>query len=206
MGDTCNIVRCDSCDFCYSSPYVAGDKDFYTLAFQRDHYPKWKWEHQMSYDVLTQRQKPFRLLELGAGDGAFIKRITPALTPKEQVLATEFSAYGSQQITDHGVRCLSQDIRGFSTTEPDTKFDAICLFQVLEHSDRLGRAICRIQRPNQHWRGPLHCRSLRGNGGTLRGQWRPTGHASEPHRTLEQTMLRIAWETLALGNYRPQDR
>lgn len=49
---TCEVVQCNHCGFCYSYPYVAGDKRPHTLAYVRSGYPKWKWEFQMTYNVL----------------------------------------------------------------------------------------------------------------------------------------------------------
>lgn len=135
--DECQVVRCDGCEFCYSHPYVAGDKDFYTLAYQREHYPAWKWEHELTFQALRQRSEPFTLLELGAGDGTFIKRVAPALTPKENVLCTEFSDYGLRVMDEYGVKAVAADIKSLGSDVLHAKYDVICMFQVLEHTDHL---------------------------------------------------------------------
>lgn len=135
--DTCDVVQCDDCGFCYSHPYVAGDSLFYTLAYERSHYPTWKWEHQLTYEALQNAGKNFKLLELGAGDGAFVKRVAPTLTSNENVLCTEYSDYGRKQIQDYGIQCLATDVREAAFASFSEYFDAICLFQVLEHMDQL---------------------------------------------------------------------
>ncbi|MBF2048580.1 MAG: class I SAM-dependent methyltransferase [Elainella sp. C42_A2020_010] len=133
---TCNVVRCDDCGFCYSYPYTAGDDKFYDLAYERSGYPTWKWEHQLTYDALKDKRN-FTLLEIGAGDGAFIRRITPELTSQTNVLCTEYSNYGRGQIQQLGLNCLAVDIRSKQFEPFKEHFDVICMFQVLEHMDRL---------------------------------------------------------------------
>src|SRR5476651_1235013 len=49
----CEVVQCDSCKFCYSNPYIAGDERFYTIAYVRSGYPSWKWEFQVTFEVLN---------------------------------------------------------------------------------------------------------------------------------------------------------
>lgn len=135
--DSCDIVRCDNCGFCYSNPYVAGDDKFYALAYERSGYPTWKWEHQLTYEVLLHEGiKDFKLLEIGAGDGTFIKKIVPNLTSPENVVCTEFSDYGKQKITNYGIKCLSVDVREIKDDLPQC-FDVVCMYQVIEHLDRL---------------------------------------------------------------------
>jgi len=136
--DSCEVVLCDNCGFCYSNPYLAGDKLFYTLAHSRSNYPAWKWEYQKTYEVLAKSSKPqYRLLEIGAGDGAFAQRIAQDLISKENILCTEFSEYGRQRIQQRGIRCLSEDIRDLSGNNFEGQYDIICMFQVLEHMDQL---------------------------------------------------------------------
>lgn len=141
---TCDIVRCKQCGFCYSHPYVAGDGEFYSLAYERSHYPTWKWEHQLTYDALSKGSKNFKLLELGAGDGAFVKQVAPSLTAKENLLCTEYSDYGRTQIQNYGIQCLPKDVREAEFEQFQGQFDAVCLFQVIEHMDRLDELFQRL--------------------------------------------------------------
>jgi hypothetical protein len=139
---TCDVVRCAGCGFCFADPFVAGDARFYGLAYERSGYPQWKWEYQRTRDALLElngrkRLDHARLLEVGAGNGAFIKQVTPDLIRKDQVLCTEFSEFGRNAIAQLGVKCISQDVRELSASGSDGRFDFICMFQVLEHLDRL---------------------------------------------------------------------
>lgn len=142
---TCDVVRCDKCEFVFSNPYVSGNESFYRLAYDRSGYPEWKWEYQQTYDILVRMTQPdIRLLEVGAGEGAFIKKITEKLIPKKNILCTEYSTYGKGEIEKYGVKCLSEDIRQVSNECSEGEFDIICMFQVLEHMDKLDELFKRL--------------------------------------------------------------
>ena len=134
----CEVVRCNNCQFCFSNPFVGGDKQFYDLAYDRFKYPHWKWEHKRAYDILHGIASPdLHLLEVGAGDGSFIKRIVPHIFSKKQILCTEFSDYGRKRIQEFGIECLSDDVRNLNKFEFRGLFNFVCMFQMLEHMDNL---------------------------------------------------------------------
>ena len=136
---TCDVVRCRACGFGFASPYVAGDARFYTLAYERTGYPVWKWEFARTLRALGEADLPpdVSLLEVGAGDGAFLRRVVPGRVAPERALATEFSDYGRRAIEALGVRAVAADVRDLEPASAGAPFDVICLFQVLEHLDRL---------------------------------------------------------------------
>ncbi|MEE9354070.1 MAG: class I SAM-dependent methyltransferase [Methylococcaceae bacterium] len=136
--DSCEVVKCDQCEFCYSNPYVAGDKRFYYLAYERPGYPSWKWEFQITHDILSDIFKTnFKMLEIGAGDGSFVERVVDKLTPKDNIFCTEFSETGRDKISKLGVNCSSEHVRNLSNQDLKESLDAICMFQVLEHMDEI---------------------------------------------------------------------
>ena len=142
---TCEVVRCNDCGFCYSNPYVAGDKRFYSLAYIRSGYPIWKWEYQLTYETLRESgMVDFRMLEIGAGNGTFVRRIAPSLTMIENILCTEYSDYGINELRKYGVSCLPEDIRTPEFEKYKTRFDVVCMFQVLEHMDGLDSLFVRL--------------------------------------------------------------
>jgi 2-polyprenyl-3-methyl-5-hydroxy-6-metoxy-1,4-benzoquinol methylase len=136
--NTCEVVQCDKCGFCFSNPYIAGDERFYGLTHVPSGYPTWKWEFQLTYDALNDcSTSDINLLEIGAGDGAFVRRISDNILPKENILCVEFSEYGRHHIEKFGVKCLSEDVRNLSNPELEESIDVVCMFQVLEHMDKL---------------------------------------------------------------------
>lgn len=136
-GSEAQVLRCKSCDFVYSDPYVAGDGEFYGLAYQRTGYPKWKWEYQATLDALQKLKPGFSYLEIGAGDGAFVSKIVPTMTAAENAFCTEFSSYGRDRIGALGIQCEAADIRAVNQAGLQGRFDVVCMFQVLEHLDEL---------------------------------------------------------------------
>ena len=143
QGDQCDFVRCDTCQYCFAVPFTQGDEAFYALAYHsQTSYQSWKWEYQETYDalrVMAPREKlvSVTLLEIGAGNGAFVKRVSPALLRKENIVCTEYSEGGRRSLADYGIYCLSQDIRTLDLAKFQTRFDIVCMFQVLEHLDNL---------------------------------------------------------------------
>lgn len=147
----CQVVRCTHCGFGFSNPFVAGDHQYYSLIYSDSIYPSYRWEFQVTQEALKATAPQFKILEVGAGDGSFIKRIAPELTSKENALCLEYSDYGKQKINEYGVRCLAEDVRTLDRAECREGFDVVCMFQVLEHMDNLDslfEQLTRITSPN----------------------------------------------------------
>jgi SAM-dependent methyltransferase len=137
---TCNVVRCCNCDFCYSDPFVAGDAKFYNLAYSQHDgsYPQNKWEFQITLETLKAKaKKEAVILEVGAGDGAFARMAAAEVTRIENIVCTEYSEYGQLRLKERGIRCIPDDVRNLQGPEYEGAFDCICMFQVLEHLDNL---------------------------------------------------------------------
>ncbi len=142
--NTCQVVCCSSCQGAFSSPFVAGDKEFYDLAYQRSGYPHEKWEFKRALDWVKEEIKDFKIaekkiLEIGAGEGAFLKQIIAMGGNPKNISAIEYSDWGRKKLQDLQLNDVSYE------TIPSTallnkwqnKFDFIFLFQVLEHLDNL---------------------------------------------------------------------
>lgn len=140
-ADSCQVINCSACNYCYAYPYVAGDSEFYALAYDRSGYPMRKWEYQVTrekiQDISNGQINNLRLLEIGAGNGAFVKMIAPDLLPKSNVLCTEYSDYGISSVREYGIECIPGDIGQISDKNLENRFDIVCMFQVLEHLDEL---------------------------------------------------------------------
>ena len=139
-----SIKKCLACSFIYSFPYCAGDKKFYDLIFsETNKYPQERWEFQKSIEIIKMsRYKNPKILEIGSGDGAFIKKIiNQNLTLRNHITSIEYSEYGKSKIKNMGINCLSIDIKEIKNTLPFEQYDFICLFQVLEHLDSLHKLI-----------------------------------------------------------------
>lgn len=149
QGAECHFLRCENCRFCFALPFVAGDRTFYSIAYGDAKYAPWKWEHQLTYDALQKsiasgEGRQFRLLEIGAGNGSFVKGVSPSLIGKENVLCIEYSDSGANEISRYGIKCSTSDIRNAEFSEYENSFDAICMFHVLEHMSEFDEVFERI--------------------------------------------------------------
>ena len=140
-GPTCAILRCRECGFVYAYPYVGGHEVFYGLLLGAPSYPRHRFEFGATLKVLRERcaglSGSAHLLEIGAGDGAFLQQVVPGLLPLENVLSTEFSPAGARAIRARGMRCEMTDVRLLNDPKDLHRYSAICMFQVLEHLDGL---------------------------------------------------------------------
>lgn len=149
-SDICYFVLCLNCSFSYASPNIPGDSKFYNIAYSNEFdYPLWKWDFEISYntikDIISRNcVDNIKLLEVGGGNGNFIKKIISNLTSKQNVLVTEFSAYGQFEINKLGIRCLPLNIWDIHSLEFKENFDIVCMFQVLEHMNDFDRLFYHI--------------------------------------------------------------
>jgi SAM-dependent methyltransferase len=145
------VVKCDACAFCYADPFVAGTPEFYNLEAPDTPYPRDKWEYRRTLQQLARwPETTSTLLDVGAGKGYFLSQLIGRGWEPRNLMAAEFSTLGRSAIERLGVECYQGDVRSLST---DRRFDAICLFQVLEHLDgydELFAALSRLSKPNAH--------------------------------------------------------
>jgi len=81
-------------------------------------------------ELLEQHKKPGTLLDVGCGDGAFLKTAkNSGWTPK----GTEVSGWAAQNLqTDFGIEVKTGDLP--SLDWPEKSFDAVTMWHVLEHT------------------------------------------------------------------------
>ncbi len=157
-GDTCDRRWCDECGCGFADPFVAGDARFYDLAYSRSGYPAAKWEFRRTRESLlagraTSGTTPRKLLEIGAGDGGFVRMIAPEILPAEDIVCTEFSEFGRRTLLGLGAECHAVDLRDLAR-DPRMRgvFDVVCMFQVLEHLgglEELFEALAELVRPGK---------------------------------------------------------
>ena len=131
-GDVCTLRRCEACEFRFADPYVAGDTLFYNLAFGRSGYPSAdKWDNQRTIQEI-QSARLDRVLEVGSGVGHFLDQIAERVVPRAGIVATEFADDSIAKLRAKGYVAMQADVRDPSIVGP---FDAIFMFQVVEHMD-----------------------------------------------------------------------
>ena len=125
-GDTCTVHRCPSCGFGFGDPYVGGDDAFYTALHEQMAYPSWRWDYDVAVDALSSTPVA-RVLDVGAGSGAFLRSLPDGV----ERFAVESSPTTIAALAGAGVEARAR-LEDFGP-EYDASFDAVTLFQVLEH-------------------------------------------------------------------------
>jgi SAM-dependent methyltransferase len=126
-GNTCVIRQCGACGFAFGDPFVGGDEEFYSILHEQHGYPSWRWDYDIAIREVLALVRHGRLLEIGAGEGVFLKYVgrqwkTFAVEATETTRAllqqNGISVFPSlQEVAQRHVEC----------------FDVVTMFQVLEH-------------------------------------------------------------------------
>jgi len=138
----CKVRQCLVCGFGFSDPYVAGDVRFYNLAAERSFYGNERWEFTRTVKELVDMNfNAKRVLEIGAGFGSFLDKIVGVHVPPSGVVALEFGEKAISVLRGKGYKATREDLRN---AELDPGFDAIFMFQVLEHMGDLDGLFSRV--------------------------------------------------------------
>jgi SAM-dependent methyltransferase len=137
-GKASSYLACEICTFEFAWPFISADADIYSLIYYTDTiYPAIKWEYVVSFESIDNYLKtisgPVSLIEIGAGNGSFIKEIQarqPGISP---IYATEYSEAGVKAIESLDIQCFRKDFIDLDKYEIPGTINLICLFQVLEH-------------------------------------------------------------------------
>jgi 2-polyprenyl-3-methyl-5-hydroxy-6-metoxy-1,4-benzoquinol methylase len=140
INDTSNtkVLQCKRCDFEFLNTW--NDVKFVKSLYEGD---KYVFKHNVSddtsvglkydeYEVRYQWLKPFfekssRVLEIGCGDGKFLKKIKNDVAAADGL---ELSPPQVKKLRAEGFKCYDVMI---NEMEPPESYDIICMFAVLEH-------------------------------------------------------------------------
>jgi SAM-dependent methyltransferase len=126
-GNTCVIRQCGACGFAFGDPFVGGDEEFYSILHEQHGYPAWRWDYDLAVRAVLARFPPGRLLEIGAGEGAFLKH----LGPQWKAFAVEASDTTRGLLQQNGISVFPN--LGEAARCHAASFDVVAMFQVLEH-------------------------------------------------------------------------
>jgi 2-polyprenyl-3-methyl-5-hydroxy-6-metoxy-1,4-benzoquinol methylase len=135
-----SFYQCKECKYGYVQPYISGNAEYYThLYYHHFNYPKEKWEFDMTLSSILSKPdfNKFYVLEIGAGNGAFLEKIHNNGVKKERIYSSEYSKAACQEIILKGFQSTDLPFSEFVKNFPNLKFDTICMFQVLEHMDNI---------------------------------------------------------------------
>jgi len=122
---TIELRQCRACDLRFYVPAVSGDERFYDSLQKFDwYYVSEKPEYEFAARYISSED---RVLEVGAGRGAFSGKIKP-----KSYEGLELSEAAAQQAQQRGIQVHKRSLAEHST-EHENAYDVVCSFQVLEH-------------------------------------------------------------------------
>ena len=133
------LSRCEVCGLQFFWPLITGTPEFYARLSTKlgAYYNPLRWEFQRAHDLLP---KGSTILDVGCGDGEFISRFPPG-----KAVGIEFNPSAIKK-----ARAKVLDVSNSSLEAlPDSSFDAVTVFQVMEHVSHpvgLLRQACRVLR------------------------------------------------------------
>lgn len=121
------LHSCSRCDLGWFHPALEGDGGFYSELFTGGiKYQPWRWE----FDQAAQRiPNQARVVEVGAGEGAFLRSLLPRCGSVE---ALEKNPDAAERLRAAGIKVRDTDVREDAVARPG-RADVVCAFQVLEH-------------------------------------------------------------------------
>jgi SAM-dependent methyltransferase len=149
---TCQLIECGRCTGVFAFPFIGGNSAFYAAAYAEQNtgaYPHDRWEYGESLRLCDHPGesllKASSCLEIGAGDGAFLKRLIGAGVPQNAITALEYSNYGKTVIS---ARYPGIDVRSGDDLNilPDGAFSHVFMFQVMEHLSDVSSFMSQLRR------------------------------------------------------------
>lgn len=152
VDEDCNLCRCSECGYVFDSPRP-NQREIMAFYSRAEKYDSWLhdaaardalWQRRLK--LLLPHRSPGNLLDIGTGIGQFLHHARPYFT---QVAGTEVSSSGAKVARErYGLEILEGQVQELAL--PDSSFDNVALFHVLEHVPdpaQLVRVCHRIVKP-----------------------------------------------------------
>ena len=126
------LFTCSSCGLEYFSPHNQGDAAFYAFltSAEAGYYTNRRWEYSVAEKLLNSGDS---LLDIGCGDGAFLKQVAPRV---DRAVGVDQNPEGIRDLAEAGIEARCTDLAVFAT-ENAASFNVVCAFQLLEHLPRV---------------------------------------------------------------------
>jgi 2-polyprenyl-3-methyl-5-hydroxy-6-metoxy-1,4-benzoquinol methylase len=140
------LMACRNCGLQYFTPIVPGDAEFYRELMAALPYESERWEHMVVGDLV---RREHRVVDLGCGDGAFVRRIAGGVS---RAVGVDHNEDAIASLAADGVEAYAADVSSFADAHPG-EFDVACAFQVAEHMGNIEALVDAAQtllRPGGH--------------------------------------------------------
>jgi len=149
-GKECKKILCKNCLLFYTSPFVGGDKKFYSQIYSSSSkYPSNRWDYDRTIDALKSsswkskssswKSKSSSLLEIGAGTGEFLKKIPKEILPRQNLFSCEISEVGKKELKKKGIKNYE------NMMNIQKKFETVCIFETIEHLDIIPKLFKKVK-------------------------------------------------------------
>jgi ubiquinone/menaquinone biosynthesis C-methylase UbiE len=135
------MLKCSQSGVVFAHPMIGGDETFYSwIGSFSEYFPGHRWEYFQVIEALKTRQEqqaaPIKILDIGCGDGKFLKKIANEV-PECELYGLEISQESLSKVKDDRIRLIHGDTSKIE--KMDIVFDVITAFHIIEHiSDPVG--------------------------------------------------------------------
>lgn len=129
------IYKCLDCELEFVSPFKSGTRDYYEESYSAlgGGYGREKWEYHKLLETAEKFGFKGKLFEAGCGPGWLLKDAQKA---GFDVYGIDFNREAIEHAKSLGLSNVKVgDVAQADSFFPDTKFDAVAIFHVLEHLD-----------------------------------------------------------------------
>jgi SAM-dependent methyltransferase len=123
------LQTCPSCSFGRFDPPITGTKSFYAAIEAAEYFNPKKWEFERAIRQIR-RSGARSVLDVGCGSGFFVRQLRSE-RPDLKVSGADLNSTLLKNLAADGFGTLEVDLNKIARLR--RRFDAICLFQVLEH-------------------------------------------------------------------------
>jgi 2-polyprenyl-3-methyl-5-hydroxy-6-metoxy-1,4-benzoquinol methylase len=126
------LFACSTCGLEYFSPHNQGDAAFYAFltSAEAGYYTNRRWEYSVVEKLLHSGDS---LLDIGCGDGAFLKQVARRVG---RAVGVDQNPEGIRDLAEAGIDARCTDLEVFAA-ENAASFNVVCAFQLLEHLPRV---------------------------------------------------------------------